>query len=137
MDLFCLCEAVKVAHTHICADQHLKPVFPPFVCIFHICFLYQQTMLYPLAPTTVPSFIPNWKWFPKSILISLGIPRFVPPPSHFLLFWSCSPPSCLSLSSPALKLWIGRLVASQSSQDCLRQQSVHLTLLEQKETSCW
>lgn len=78
------------------------------------------------------SLCPNCSWyFTWNTLFFLQ-------PSHFLLFWCCSPPSCRSpFLPPALKLWIGRLVASQSSQHCLRQQSVHLTLLEQRETSCW
>lgn len=87
------------------------------------------------------SFRPNhiqsnfWLNLVYPVLSFFSFPFFPPLTSSFFGLVH-RPPVYLSLSSPALKLWIGRLVASQSSQRCLRRQAVHLTLSEQKEPSC-
>lgn len=93
-----------------------------FLLCLHIShlLLISTDQFYPLAPTRVPScsiFLHQiWSGFQSSH--TSWNTQFFPPPAHFLLFWSCSPPACLSLlfTPPALKLWKGRQIASQSSR---------------------
>lgn len=102
-----------------CIWVKCKSVFPPLSVYFTSASYINWPVLPPGTHQSSLLFhisTPNLKWFPKFSYI-LEYPVFSPP-AHFLLFWSCSPPSCLSLlfSPPALKLWKGRQVASQSSR---------------------
>lgn len=65
----CLCEAAKAAHIDVCAEQHIKSIFPRMSAYFTSAS-YINRPVYPLAPTSLLcfpySFIPNWKWFPNN-----------------------------------------------------------------------
>ena len=119
-----------------CIWVKCKSVFPP-LSVSHL-LLISTDQFYPLAPTRVPSFSiylhQIWSGFPNShtswntqffplLLTSSFFGLVHRPPVYLSLFlllpWSYGKE--------------GRLRHSPAG----RQQSVHLTLLEQKETSCW
>ncbi len=103
--------------SHLCRPALLS-LFFLLMSAYFTSASYINRPVYPLAPTSALSFpysfIPNWKRFPNNqfpcriwsslrpnhlqsefwFVLSFFLFFF---PSHFLLFWSCSPPSCLSL----------------------------------------
>lgn len=148
----CLISACRY-HLHLCRPA----LFSSYVCIFHICFLYQQTSIHPgthRCSLLSIFFIPNWKWFPNNqfpslirnilhpnqhslkVLISLGIANPPPPLTSSFFGLAHRPPvyPALFYCPEAMDRKAGYVIVSQH---WLRQQSVHLTLSKQRESSCW
>lgn len=144
----CLISACRY-HLHLCRPA----LFSSFVCIFHICFLYQQTSIHPgthRCSLLSIFFVPNWKWFPNNqfpsliwnilhpnqrslkVLISLRIANPPLPLTSSFFGLAHRPPvyPALFYCPEAMDRKAGYVIVSQH---WLRQQSVHLTLSKQRE----